>query len=127
MNRSDKRFIFISIVITVLFYIFSETLFSMFTSDHKEAVVYYQDREIARYDMSINQEHTVQGSLGDVVIEVKDNQVRIKTETSPLHVCSIQGWQEKTNVTLICLPNNLYVRIENARDIDNSDADTTIQ
>ena len=56
-----------------------------------------------------------------ITIEVKDSKIRIKSETSRKHICSNQGWTDSKFKPLTCLPNQLYVEIEdfdpNAPDI----------
>lgn len=115
MNRSDKIFLTLLIGLTLAFYLFSNTLFELLSSDSLIAVVYHRDRVYARLNLQQDQTITVPGELGDVVVEVKDNRVRIQTETSPLHICSLMGWVDKANMTLTCLPNHVYIIIENAK------------
>lgn len=115
MNRSDKIFLVFLTLLTIGLYVFSNRIFDLLSSDHLEAVVYRYDKEYARIPLSVDQTITVPGELGDVVIETKDNRVRIQTETSPLHICSIMGWVDKANMTLTCLPNGIYVTVENAK------------
>lgn len=50
--------------------------------------------------------------LGDVTIEVKNEQVRVEKEESPRHICSLQGWVGTTGLPIICAPNNLMIVIE---------------
>ena len=44
-----------------------------------------------------------------VIIEVKDNRIRVKKETSPLHICSKQGYSK--SVPIICLPNKIIIKL----------------
>jgi hypothetical protein len=50
--------------------------------------------------------------LGDVTIEIEQNRVRIEKETSPLNVCSRQGWVDTPGLPIICAPNFLMAVIE---------------
>lgn len=114
MNKSDKVFIAIVLLFSIMIYFFSDYIFKAITSDNLQAVVYVNDAEYGRFPMTENQEVVIPGALGDVVVEIKNNKVRIQTETSPLHICSLQGWVDRAYVSLICLPNNVIVQIENA-------------
>lgn len=114
MNRSDKIFIGFVLILSLLIYGLSDFIFNAITSDELQAVVYVRDKEFGRYNMKVDQEVTIAGDLGDVVVEIKDEKVRIQTETSPLHICSLQGWIDKAYVQLICLPNSVIVQIENS-------------
>lgn len=91
----------------------------------KEVVVEYQNEEVLRKDLSENATYTLNATLGDVIIEVKDNAVRVEKETSPYHLCSIQGWVNNVNQPIICLPNEMIIQIE-ASD-ETNEVDTIIQ
>ena len=86
------------------------------------AVVSYKSDEILRIDLSKNANYTVKGTLGDVTIEVLDQKIRVEKETSPYHLCSIQGWVQYTNVPIVCLPNDIVILIENAGNPNQEDA-----
>lgn len=75
-------------------------------------MVSYKNEEVLRIDMSIDSNYTVSGTLGDVTIEVLDSKIRVEKETSPYHLCSIQGWVEYANVPIVCLPNHIVILIE---------------
>lgn len=117
MNRSDKIFVVLVFVFSLMIYIFSDYIFDAMTSEQLQAVIYVYDEEYGRYSIDKDQEITISGQLGDVVVEIKDAKVRIMTETSPLHVCSLQGWVDRAYVPLICLPNYVIVQIENNSNI----------
>lgn len=128
MNKSDKVFVVIVAILALAIYLFSDTLFSLITSDDLQVVVYLNDDEYGRYPMNQNQTVNVPGKLGDVVIEIETDRVRIATENSPLHICSLQGWVNRAYVPLICQPNFVVVQIENSNNVmDEPDIDTTTQ
>lgn len=64
---------------------------------------------------------TSRGTLGDVIIEVKDNKIRVQEETSPYNICSIQGWVEYARVPIVCLPNHVMILIQAAQNDDDED------
>lgn len=125
MNKADKIFIGIVIVVVCLLYI--PSLWNAYQNQGKPktAVVSYKNEVVLRADMSIDKTYVVQGSLGDVDIEVKDQKVRVEKENSPYHLCSIQGWVSDANTPIVCLPNNIVVVIETKDSQD--DLDTVIQ
>lgn len=126
MNKADKLFIVMIVLIAIASYI------PLFIQDvqnkdkQKEVVVQYKNEEVLRKDLNINATYTVQGTLGDVDIEVKDEAVRVEKETSPYHLCSIQGWVKDTGRPIICLPNEMVVQIEAEEDTEDG-VDTVIQ
>lgn len=125
MNKADKIFLAIILVLSVALYGSIQFLVSAATSDLKVAVVTYKDREVLRIDMSVDNTYTVDGTLGDVIIEVKDNKIRVQEETSPYNICSIQGWVEYARVPIVCLPNHIMILIESA--INQDDEDITVR
>jgi hypothetical protein len=60
-------------------------------------------------------------------VEVKNGRVRMvemNKEICPNVICSDTGWIDKTYQTIVCLPNNIVVTIEGAKD-DGVDAQTS--
>lgn len=90
-------------------------------TDSNYAYVYYENKVILEIDLRINREYTVKGYNGDVLIEVKDKKIRVEKETSPLHICSKQGYVDD-NTPIICLPNKIIIKIESKN--NNLDAIT---
>lgn len=125
MNKADKIFIGIVVVLAILSYV------PLLVSDYinigktKEAVVSYKNDEIMRINLFVDGVYTVEGTLGAVDVEVQDEAVRVEKENSPYHLCSIQGWVSQPNRPIICLPNNIVVEIQASE--SNEDVDTVIQ
>ena len=76
------------------------------------AKVYVKDSEVLSIDLSQDSSYTVEGTNGEVKIEVKDHQIRVTQENSPHHLCSKQGFVSDPNTPIVCLPNETVVRIE---------------
>lgn len=113
MNRYDKFLIVFILISSVILYSTMEWFVRASTSDQIVAVVTYREKEILRIDMKVDDTYVVEGTLGDVYIEVKDRALRVEKETSPYHLCSIQGWVEFANVPIVCLPNHIVIMIQN--------------
>lgn len=112
MNRYDKFLIVFILITSVILYGTMEWFVRATTGSQKIAIVSYREEEVLRIDMSVDQNYTVKGTLGDVFIEVKDKAIRVEKETSPFHICSIQGWVEYANVPIVCLPNHIVIMIQ---------------
>ena len=107
MNKQDLKLIIIILVIAVLTILIINTT-------KKEA-----DKLIKTIDLNKDGEYTVDGFLGDVVIEVKDKKVRVKKENSPRNICSKEGYISDNTKPLICLPNKIIIKIASKdNDID---------
>lgn len=114
LNRYDKFLIIFILITSIVLYASMEYFVRSSTGLLKVAVVSYQNTEVLRIDMSVDNNYTIKGTLGDVFIEVVDNKIRVEKETSPYHLCSIQGWVEFANVPIVCLPNQVVILIEGA-------------
>ncbi len=126
MNRYDKSLIIFILISSVLLYASMEWFVRSNTSNQVVAVVTYREDEVLRIDMSVDNTYKVEGTLGDVFIEVKDKALRVEKETSPYHLCSIQGWVEYANVPIVCLPNHIVIMIKNA-EVNPDGEDSIIQ
>ena len=104
MNKSDIKLILIILIFSFLLLIF------MNNNKSNYAIVYYDNEEVLKIDLSINKSYSVKGFNGEVIIEVKDNKLRVKKEDSPLHICSKQGFVNKGSV--VCLPNKIVINFE---------------
>lgn len=124
MNRYDKALMIFILTTSLVMYAGLEWFVRSTTSDQVVAVVYSYDKEILRIDLSVDKSYTVQGALGEVLIEVAGGKVRVEKETSPYHLCSIQGWVQYANIPIVCLPNHIVIMIKNGT-IDPNDPDVS--
>lgn len=122
MNRYDKALMIFILATSLVMYVGMEWFVRSTTSDQTVAVVYSYDKEVLRIDLSVDKSYIVKGALGDVTIEVNGGKVRVEKETSPYHLCSIQGWVQYANIPIVCLPNHIVIIIENGT-IDPNDPD----
>ena len=125
MNKADKLCILIVVICSLLFYIPLYWMHSSDASKEKEVVVSYKNEEVLRVRLDKDATYKVKGSMGLVLVEIKDGQVRVEKETSPQHLCSIQGWVKESTRPIVCLPNNIVVQIETMD--EDSDVDAVIQ
>lgn len=82
--------------------------------------VYIENAFIRQYSLFENQTITFAEEdypilLGDIVLAIEDQQIRIVEETSPLNICSEQGWVRTPGLPLICAPNYFMAVIEAPR------------
>ena len=117
MNKSDLKLIgLIIIVIGVIF----TALLVFKNNNSKNALVYYENDLVLTIDLSLpgEQEYKVMGYNGEMIIKTKDNKIKVEEETSPLHLCSKQGWIENSYEVIVCLPNKVVVKIQDQEEID---------
>ena len=79
--------------------------------------VYIENQLVNQYSLYEKQTLTFEQTtypilLGDIVLAIEDQRIRIEQETSPLNVCSEQGWVATPGLPLICAPNYFMAVIE---------------
>lgn len=122
LNKYDIILTLIVIVLSSIFLVYVLTKDN--SSNSKVAKVYYQNKLVHTFDLTDNklQKFETEATNGLVKIEAKDGKVRVVSETSRRNLCSIQGWSDSTTNPIVCLPNNLYIKIEDV----NSDEDVDV-
>lgn len=130
MKRSDVILIAVVLIIAII----SFFGFRQLTTDSAVvdgiANVFYNDQKILAIDLTNgnykvydedriiaidyeNKRYHVEGSNPyGVVIEYRDNRVRVIDEESPQHICQQQGWTNSPLNPLTCLPNNIIIVVE---------------
>src|SRR5690554_6783059 len=64
------------------------------------------------YDLSVDTLATFKGPVGETTVEIKGGQVHIVDSDCRNKVCIAAGWIASPGQWIICLPNNVFVRIE---------------
>lgn len=82
--------------------------------------VYIENQYIQQYSLYDDQTITFSKTeypilLGDIVLAIEDQRIRIVEETSPLNICSQQGWVQTPGLPIICAPNYFMAVIEAPR------------
>ncbi|MGI6324490.1 MAG: NusG domain II-containing protein [Bacilli bacterium] len=109
MNRSDFKLI-IGIIILVGLLMIGMSLGQ--DNGARQALVYYDNELILTIDLASDKTYEVDGFNGKVVLETKNNKIRVIEEISPLHICSYQGWIDSPHEIIVCLPNKIVVKID---------------
>ncbi len=80
------------------------------------AYVYYDDTLVLKIDLDKEDTYTVIGEVGELEIKVKDKALWVSHSTCPDRICVHQGKISKKNQTITCLPNKIYICIEQAEE-----------
>ena len=107
MNKNDWILIIIIIFISLSLLLF----FKLTNQESNQALVYNDNKLILTIDLTKDDKYQVMGLNGEVDIEVKNNQIRVTSETSNYHLCSKQGYISKSWETIVCLPNKIIIRV----------------
>ena len=76
MKKADKICILLIMAACVLFYI--PLWFAYDAQENREVVVKVRNKEVLRTDLMKDGSYTVDGKLGEVLVEVQDGRVRVK-------------------------------------------------
>jgi hypothetical protein len=112
MNKTDTKLIIILICISII------AIITIKKKEETTAVVYYQNNAILNIDLNIDSLYEVDGTNGKVKIKVKDKKIKVESENSKKHICSKQGYISHSYESIICLPNEIVIKIKNNDEID---------
>ena len=124
-NKVDVFVYIISFVLVVCLLIASNIVKRNSDGNIKYAIITIEGKQKFKLNMDEDREIVLKEDeysslLGEMIIEIKDNKVRVKKEESPLHYCSIQGWVDSVAKPIVCLPNGVIVTII-GQDINDND------
>lgn len=105
MNKNDIKLVLFLVLIILVFFLIK----ILNNSKEKCANVYYNDELIKTISLDIDGIYSVDGYNGEVVMEVKNNKIRVIEEISKKNLCSKQGYGD----VIICLPNKIIIKVEN--------------
>ena len=110
MNKNDIKLITIIIVISVI----SLLIYLLFNNESDKALVYYENKLLLEIDLNLDDIYIVKGYNGDIKIEVKNKKIRVVEENSNYHLCSKQGYIDRSGEMIVCLPNKVIITINNS-------------
>ncbi len=64
------------------------------------------------YDLAVDTMATFEGPVGETVIEIVNNKVRVHESDCKNKVCVLAGWISKPGEWVACLPNNVFIVIQ---------------
>ncbi len=108
-NNKRMRYDIILIVALLVVSLAALLFINLFKTEGAYAVVSLNGKELARYSLSENGEHSLNGGTNTLVI--KDGSAYLKDANCPDKLCVNQGKITYTGETITCLPNKLTVSI----------------
>ena len=100
---------FIIILFCALIIICTKSLWNLPQGEYLE--IYKNNEILATY--SLNQKITkiINGTKGEIKIVIDNGRVRFSSSPCPKKYCIHQGWINKANQTIICIPNQISISI----------------
>lgn len=116
MKRNDGILIVVLIFLAVASF-GGIALYSRFSTSEPEAVVYLEGTEKGRYPLSHNITVEIRQEDGDCnILQIKNGKAEIIEASCPDKVCVRHRPVSGQGESLICLPNQVVVEIENGED-----------
>ncbi len=106
------------LIICVLLGIVSVIPFLRGEPNGRWAILRLEGKVIERLELHKDRKLTIQGPLGETVLEVQQGRLRVLRSPGPQQICVRQGWIQKPGEALICLPNRISVEIPGHSGID---------
>lgn len=107
LSQSDKVVVIFSVVLVASLYWF----FWQGNDTAQEVEVLVDGKKTHILDLFENKRVTIQGSLGESIIEIKDGQARFLSSPCNTSFCVRSGWQDHGGDFVACLPNGVSLHL----------------
>ena len=74
--------------------------------------VYKVGDVIARYPLDQDRTFSVEGRVGTLEIQIKENQVRVLSSPCPNQICRDSGWISEIYEQIVCAPNLIFINLQ---------------
>ena len=116
MKKNDLILIAALLAVALLAYA-GVSLYSKVRTNKAEAVVYQQGKEQGRYRLSENNVVEIYLENGDYnILQIREGQAEITEASCPDKTCVRHRPISRQGESLVCLPNQMVVEIENGAD-----------
>lgn len=124
-NKVDIFILSFALIFIIMLVVCSNIVTSSVKGSFKYVVISIEGED--KYKYALDEDKTIElkkndydSLLGDMVIEIKDNKVRVAKEESPKNYCSKQGWVSNVATPIVCLPNAVVITIigQSETDVD---------
>jgi hypothetical protein len=108
LTRSDKILIFGFVTFACFLFIRS-----FFASDKvSEALIKVGNGPVQKVSLKMDRRIDIEEEKGRLVIEIKDQRVKVVQSSCFQKICVDTGWINRTSQNIICLPSKVLVSIE---------------
>jgi len=78
----------------------------------REVQIFHNDNQIEHLLLKKDQVLSLEPHGIHMLIESKDNSIRVKRSDCPQQICVKKGWTQFSNDPIICVPNHIMIIIE---------------
>lgn len=112
------------IIIVALLFVSVAFIPYMGSQSHDTVVVYRGGDVIAEYRLDEDRVFHVDGLLGTLEIEIRDEKVRVNSSPCRHQICVNRGWISRSYEQIICAPNLVLLLIHSNSEEEEIDAVT---
>lgn len=92
--------------------------FASASGDHLVVAISESGKQVIRYDLSHTQKVTLPLADGRCVLVIEDGATRMERSDCPDQICVHTGCISRAGQSIVCLPNQVSVRIESSPDAE---------
>lgn len=107
ITLGDKILIAVLLVFTIGSF-FAKNLLS---SEGSVVIIELKDIPVYKGSLTEDRKITIKGAYGDVRLQIKSGRVAVVYAACPNKVCVRTGWRSLAGESIICVPNQVIVRI----------------
>ena len=118
LTGADKLLIVVLLVLSIFSYAMVKDTFP----PGSYAVISVENREVARIRLQDEfHRYNLQSTIGPIVVERKDNRVRVTKVSCPNKICRKMGWIDSSGGIIVCAPGKVLIRVagEETSDLDS--------
>jgi hypothetical protein len=120
MTRTDQKLLLVLLLIGLLTFVWSK--FYTHPQVSPSQVVIKVEGEIVK-NLTLQedaplQRFTIKGKRGQAIVETKGQKVRMLEAPCPDQICVKQGWIESSRQTIVCVPNEVVIYIDEEASVD---------
>ena len=125
LYESPRLFGVVDVFIIGALIVASITFIPFLHSHPRDTVeVYKVDNVIARYPLNEDRTFSVEGRLGTLEVEIKENRVRVLSSPCPHQICRDTGWISEAYEQIVCAPNLIFITLQSDSENEKIDAVT---
>lgn len=116
MTRTDK-YLIAGVLMFSLIILFANNYIYAPALNYEQVVVKVQGKPALHIDMPAvkgPQQYTVKGKQGNVIVEVREQKVRMLEAVCPDQICVRQGWIDTPGKSIICVPNEIVIYFDSS-------------
>ncbi len=117
LTRYDKILLVVILIACIAGFIFVKIkYFRSYVKPHI-VIIEVEGKEVRRIDLHGIENVKIKGVRGVTLVEIQEHKVRVSDSDCPNHTCVKQGWISYKGQNIICIPNQVVVRIEGENEL----------